>query len=259
MKLFTNLFKTKDKVLVISGGGVRWFYALGILKAIEEFGMRNHIKEVYGVSAGAIIGAYWCAGYSADEIFEKFINLKLFWLDKINLLPKKSFLKNDFLEKMFGDDLPSSFEELEIPLNIGATDIKKAKFMLFNKEELIKPLLASMSIPCVFPPILYKNHLLVDGGLTNNFPVDIAKKNHPRKKIIGINLNKFVENQDIKTMIDGISITYEILMRSASIPKMDLVDYLFHTDLHIKVLDTKKEKMKAIYLQGYQDALRMFS
>ena len=75
MTFLSNIFHTKsDKyILVISGGGVRWFYGLGILKAMEELWVADKIEAVYGVSAGAIIGAYWTAGYSAQEIFDIFI------------------------------------------------------------------------------------------------------------------------------------------------------------------------------------------
>jgi predicted acylesterase/phospholipase RssA len=70
-----------------------------------------------------------------------------------------------------------------------------------------------MSIPGVFPPVMHKEFCLVDGGVLNNFPVDLAKESYPKNKIIGIYLNQFLEDQKIKNIFDGLSLTYEILLR----------------------------------------------
>ncbi|MDD3262365.1 MAG: patatin-like phospholipase family protein [Candidatus Absconditabacteria bacterium] len=258
MRFLKKLFQIKSKVLVISGGGVRGFYALGILKALEDLNMKKDIDAIYGVSAGAIVGAYRSAGYSADWIFDRFSKISLFRLKTFNIFSKKSFLKNDFIHNIFKEDLPEKFKKLNIPLAIGTTDCAKGKYILYKKGNLISPLLGSMSIPGVFPPILFQGHTLMDGGLINNFPVDLAKKDHPSSHIIGIFLNKFIENQSTSSIINSLSLSYEILMRARDKEKFHIVDDLFYRDLDLSMLNTNKKQMKRIFDLGYQDGIKKF-
>jgi predicted acylesterase/phospholipase RssA len=98
----------------------------------------------------------------------------------------------------------------------------------------------------------------MDGGTTNNFPVDIAKKQYPKHEIIGIALNRFKENQKIHTVIDTLSIAFEILLRNNTIENLSLVDYQFYIDSPVKILDTNQKKMKKAYDAGYQECLKKF-
>lgn len=260
MNFFPRLFSfKKDKyILVISGGGVRWFYALGILKALEELWMRDKIDAIYGVSAGSIVWSYWAAWYNAQEIFDFLINTKVLSWKTFNFKMGKSLLSHDFLKDRFTQDLPKTFGELKKKMYIGAVDTRKAQFQVFDNGDLITPILASMSIPGVFPPVDYKEFSLVDGGVLNNFPVDLAKERYPHHKLIGIYLNKFLEDQKIKNIFDGLSLTYEILLRWPSLPKLDIPDYLFYRDLDIPILSIDLKKMKQIFLMWYADGLKEF-
>ena len=98
----------------------------------------------------------------------------------------------------------------------------------------------------------------MDGGATNNFPVDIAKEKYPNNDIIGIALNKFQKNQKIKTIFDSLSISIEILLRHHTVENISVVKHLFCKDLPLKVLDIRRKNMKKAYLQGYQDCLKHF-
>lgn len=259
VKFLSKLFSSsKEYILVISGWWARWAYALGIMKWLEELWLDKNIKAVYGVSAGAIVGSYRAAGYSARETYEKFIDLFAFGVQKINLLPKKSLLRGDFLKKTFSQDLPANFEKLQKTLYIGATDAKKAEYILFNEGELIGPLIGSMSIPGIFEPIAFKNMLLMDWWTINNFPVDIAKKKYPQAEIIGIALNKFQENQPLKNIFDTLTVWFEILLRGQTMEKCHLVDHLFYRSLSATILDTKEKDMRKIFQEGYFDCLGHF-
>lgn len=258
-KFFKRAFrKHRDYILVISGWWTKWFYALWILKWLEELWLKDRIWIVYWVSVWWIIGAYRCSGYSAQEIFNKFIDFKIFWITKINFFPNISILKNSFFKKHFEEDLPDSFWKLNKTLHIWATNINTWKFILFNKWDLITPLLGSMAIPWIFPNIKYKTYNLIDWWATNNFPVDIARKQHPKNKIIWINLNKFTEHQEIKNIFDSLSISLDILLRNRAMLRSDKVNYLFYNDTWLKILDTKSSKMKKAFEKGYADCLEKF-
>lgn len=259
-KFFSKVFswKPKEYILVISGGGARWAYALGILHALEKLWIDKQIKAVYGVSAGAIVWSYRCAGYPAWEIFDTFTELFSFGVSKINLLPKKSLIKNDFLKKTFTADLPADFSAMKKKLYIGATNTNKAEYVVFDSGPLVAPLMGSMAIPGVFEAIPFQNMSLVDGGTINNFPVDIAKKKYPKTEIIGIALNKFTENQKIGNIFDSLMMWYELLFRGQLVGKFDIVDHLFYRQLDASILDTKEKDMRKIFKQGYDDALAHF-
>lgn len=258
MKFLKKIFQKKHNVLVISWGWMRGFYALGILKALEELNMKKNIDAIYWVSAGAIVWAYRSAGYSADWIFDRFSKVSIFKLKTFNVFSKKSFLKNDFIQRIFEEDLPENFKKLNINLAIGTTDCAKWKYILYKKGNLINPLLGSMSIPGIFPPVSFQWHTLMDGGLINNFPVDLAKKDHPSSRIIWIFLNKFIENQSTDSIINSLSLSYEILMRARDKEKFHIVDELFYRDLDLFVLNTNKKQMKKIFDWWYQDGIKKF-
>ena len=118
--------------------------------------------------------------------------------------------------------------------------------------------MGSMAIPGVFEAVTYQDMLLVDGGTINNFPVDIARKAYPKDKIIGIALNKFKENQPIKTIFDSLMMGYELLFRGQLVGKFDLVDHLFYKALSATILDTKESDMRKIFKEGYEDCLAHF-
>lgn len=258
MHFLKKIFRRKRNILVISWWWVRGFYAMWIFKALEELDMKKNISAIYWVSAWAIVWTYRSAWYSADQIFEKFSKISPFGLKKINFLSKKSLLKNDFLQHIFEEDLPKSFKELSIPISIWTTDSKSGKYVLYNKGELILPLLGSMAIPGVFPPTIFQENNLMDWWLINNFPVDIAKEEHPHHRIIWIFLNKFVENQKTSSIIQSLSISYEILMRAKDREKFYIVDDLFYRDLNIPILSNNKKQIKKIFDWWYEDWIEKF-
>lgn len=169
--------------LVLSGGAARCVAHLGFLQAMEEAGIKPAV--ISGVSGGAIVGAFYCNGYSPKQILglvQKTSILKIFspaW--------GTGFLKMDKAEKLFVDHLKiKNFEDLPIPLFITACDLNKSENIAFSKGDIIKPLVASCSIPPLFKAVNYAGRNLVDGGVLNNLPVEPVSV---YKNILGINVN----------------------------------------------------------------------
>jgi len=258
MKFFSLIPNKKKYTLVISWGGTRWFYALGILKWLEELRYKDKIEAIYGVSAWALVGAYRAAGYSTKQIYDKFFWVNPFWLTSINIFSKESLLRLNYFEERFIQDLPKKLSDLKIKTYIWTTDVKTWKFLLFDTGDVTPILLGSMSIPWIFPVVKYKKDVLMDGGATNNFPVDLAKQKYPKNEIIGIALNKFQENQTVKTIFDNLSVSFEILLRHHTIENMSAVKHLFYKDLKLKVLDINTKNMHKAYLDGYKDCIEHF-
>jgi len=171
--------------LALSGGGIRGVAHLGVIKALEENGFA--FSHVSGVSAGSIIGAFYCHGYTPEEILEiiektslyKIVRPAISWrgllkLDKV-IDEFKSYFKED------------SFESLEKPLHVSATDVTNGTTKFFSEGPLLRTVLASSSIPVVFDPVKIDETYYIDGGILNNLPVEPLKVTCDR--VVGIHTN----------------------------------------------------------------------
>jgi len=156
--------------LVLSGGGTRGLAHLGVLKALAEMGIKPDI--ISGTSSGAIIGVLYSAGYSLEAIAEIFKINKIFQFNNL-AWNNSGLLKSESCEKICKLYLKKkSFEDLQIPLIISATDILKGKTLFFSSGNLPKIIAASSALPVLFEPVRYKSHLLIDGSTISCFPVE---------------------------------------------------------------------------------------
>lgn len=159
--------------LVLSGGGVRGVAHIGAIKALEEHDI--HPDIVSGSSAGAVVGALYCAGFSPEEMMTFFKVTPLFHLNRF-AFKKPGFIDTDKFysdfRKYFKDD---AFESLKKKLFVTTVDILNGRLEIFEQGELIKPLLASCAFPGLFSPVLHKNVLYADGGILDNFPTKPIK------------------------------------------------------------------------------------
>ncbi|MFJ2483556.1 patatin-like phospholipase family protein [Pseudomonas sp. NPDC087598] len=195
--------------LVLSGGAARGLAHIGVLKALEEQGIK--IDAIAGTSMGAVVGGLYASGYKIDEL-EK-LALGIDWQQALSDAPPREDVPfrrkqddRDFLVKQklsFRDDgslgLPlgviqgqnlalllesllahtsdtRDFDKLPIPFRAVATDIANGEKVVFRKGHLPQVIRASMSIPAVFAPVELDGRLLVDGGMTDNIPLDVARQ-----------------------------------------------------------------------------------
>lgn len=179
--------------LVLSGGGARGFAHLGLLKLIDEMGIK--VSAISGVSAGAIFGALYASGKTPAEIIALAKGNSYFGFSKF-LWRKEGLLSFEAIRKALKESIPEdSFESLQIPLFVNATDILHNKTLFFSTGELIQRLIASASVPVIFEPVAAEDTKLVDGGLLNNFPVEPLLS--ICDKIIGSHVNKLANIADI--------------------------------------------------------------
>ncbi len=177
--------RTRKVGLVLSGGGIRGVGHLGAIKALEEHGYRPAV--ISGCSAGAIIGAFYAAGYSVD----KMLNI----LEKNELFPATSFrlrasgfINTGFLSKLFHEYLPeNTFESLKIPLYVATTNLTAGKTEYLHRGKLDEALLASSGIPMMFPATLMNDDAYYDGGVLDNLPVQPIRKQCDF--LIGVHVN----------------------------------------------------------------------
>jgi NTE family protein len=170
---------------VLSGGGARGYAHLGVLKAFSE---QNIFPEaISATSAGSIAAAFICDGYSTDEVREIFqknkLGLSMQWRNWragfLSLKKVEEVLKNTLRHK--------TFEELDTPLFITATNFVTGDQTIFSEGALIPAILAASSVPLLFPPVEIAGAQYVDGGLSGNLPVEPLLAQY--KDIIGVHVN----------------------------------------------------------------------
>lgn len=174
-----------NKLLVLSGGGCRGFAHIGVMKALNEHDI--YASEIAGTSAGALAGAFLANGFHPDEIMEMFTDKS-----KINFFSWNGFkpglmsMKNirEFLQKNLRF---TKFEDCPIPFFATATNFIDGKQMIFHKGDIISAAIAASSVPVLFSPEIIDNIPYVDGGLSNNLPVEPF--GNRKKEIIGVYVN----------------------------------------------------------------------
>jgi NTE family protein len=187
MQFWQQLFKKKkQKVgLCFSGGGLRGIAHIGTIKAVEEKGIK--IDYISGTSAGAIIGALYSFGYTADELM-KIVEESTFFSRKMIKISSGGLFNPDLVKVILQKYLPvTSFESLPIPLFVAATNINQGNCHIFSKGSLFSALVASSSIPYVFPSLSIEGSRYCDGGLVNNLPIEPLIANNC--KIIASHVN----------------------------------------------------------------------
>lgn len=180
--------------LVLSGGGMRGAAHIGVIRALEE--SQIYPTHIAGSSAGAIVGSLYAYGYGWEEILTFFKEVQLMSITKY-ALNKPGFIDaekfyDDFKVYLKNDD----FTFLKKKLFVTATNILNGKLKIFEKGELIKPILASAAFPGLFAPVKIRSSYYIDGGALNNFPLE------PIKQKCDCTIGVYVDGFDVVSIKD---------------------------------------------------------
>lgn len=166
--------------LVLCGGNSRGALQVGFYWALWELGLRPDF--VIGSSIGALNGAFIAAGMSPDALAELWLKFRrrdalswnLPWL--FGLRDQPGLFSLERLRQTLRQALPvQRFEKLEMPLTVVTTDLQLGAPVYWSGSgDLIEPVVASMSLPGLFPPVVIGAHQHVDGGVANKAPLDRA-------------------------------------------------------------------------------------
>ncbi len=196
--------------VALGGGGARGFAHLGVLKALEESGIKPDI--ISGVSAGSMVGVFIAAGKSPAETMKLMKENKITDYAKV-VLPVNGLLSLENLRKILNDHIDAStFEELKLPFYATVTDLKKGKVVYQNTGDLIPFITASASIPVLFSPVEIEGEAYVDGGLLDNLPI------HPLmdccNKIIAISISPIQEVKEVDNLVKVAARTFQLSVNS---------------------------------------------
>jgi NTE family protein len=160
--------------LALGGGGARGGAHIGLLKVLDEAGIR--VGAIAGTSAGGIVGGLYAAGLSGAEIESLLIGIdpaRVLEPDPSGwaLLSTRRFL--ELLRQRIGDPL---IEELPRPFATVAVDLRNSREVHLSRGPLLAAIQATMAVPGILCPLEAEGCVYVDGGVLNNVPVDVARK-----------------------------------------------------------------------------------
>ncbi|MFT5736415.1 MAG: NTE family protein [Maribacter sp.] len=248
--------QSKSLGLVLSGGGVRGMAHIGVIKAMQEFGL--DAKLVAGSSVGALIGALYANGSSVLDMMRFFKETPLFKYNyfavaRPGLINTERYI--DTFKAYFPHD---SFESLQKEFFVVATNLELGQEEFISSGELIKPLLASAALPPIFSPVRYKDMLYADGGIMNNFPSEpvVGKVDF----VIGSNVSivSKLQKKDLNNSIQLAGRVTGLMIYAINREKIDKCDLVFEPQEleHIGILDRKG--LEKAYSIGYETAVKQF-
>lgn len=289
----TQMVHAQKVALVLSGGAAKGLAHIGVLKALEEHEVP--VDFVVGTSMGGIIGGFYAAGYSPQEMeaivlsedFQRwirglperghnyhyyhhdgipgFINLNLS-LDSARSFQFNSTLASDvslnyaLTEKLAQASAISgnNFDSLLVPLRVVAADIFTQSQVILKSGLLSEALRATQTVPLFYSPIKVDNRYLFDGGIYNNFPVDVAIQEFNPDILIGSNVSSKVFKEypyGRDDQLIGRFLLY-MLLDNADPEELGQNGIYIEPDLR-GYTGFEFEKAKALIDSGYRETIRL--
>lgn len=175
--------------LVLGGGGARGYAHLGVLQVLQQAGVP--LDLIVGASAGSIFGAVYSDNHSFDKTYRIMMRASFWTFADINNTPNKSgFVQGYHLEKMLMANMHARrFSQLKNKLVVVSTDLKTGQTYFIQSGPIPPAVLASSALPGLVDPVFLYHKILVDGGVAQPVPVQVAQVFHPRV-IIAVNISQ---------------------------------------------------------------------
>ena len=171
--------------LVLGGGGLKGFAHIGVIRALEERGIRPSV--IAGTSIGALIGAAYAGGMSVSEMTARAVSLRrrdLFRINHVGMLFERMRSPSLYLEEPLRDlcaavSPPGTFADLETPVLVNTVDVERGTRLVWGLPGLqdvpvVDAVYASCALPGFFPPGYVGTRTCIDGGTIDNLPISIA-------------------------------------------------------------------------------------
>ena len=238
--------------VVLSGGGAKGLAHIGVLKVLEDAGVR--IDYIGGTSMGAMVGALYASGYSANDIdsITRSLNFDKLIQDELPRRSKSVYQKEN--TEKYALTLPlavskgqnitntlskltehvhnvSDFSKLQVPFYCIATDLESGEAVILDKGYLPEAVRASGAFPTLFDPVRINDRLLTDGGVVDNFPIDIMKQKG-MDIIIGVDVqDRLHVRKDLKSAMRILMQIINFQMYDATAANREGSDLYLHPDI----------------------------
>jgi len=163
--------------LALGAGGARGLSHIGVIKALQNH--KIHIDTLAGCSMGAVIGACFALGIPMERIEQELYVLKKKGVRKfIDIgFRRGSLLKGEKVKKYLADFFAGAeFKDTKLPFTVVATDLGTGQEVRISSGKIADAVLASASVPGIFPPVEREGKYLVDGGLSNPTPASVLEE-----------------------------------------------------------------------------------
>lgn len=223
--------------IALGGGGVRGLAHILTLEVLDDCGVVPH--RISGTSMGAIIGTVYAAGMNGTEIREHVQQMTISKDDRVrDIWRKAGNLKNwlkffkftkgkeailsadGFLDLLLEMLKVETFEDLEIPLSVVATDYYRDERVVMESGDLRSALKASMAIPGVFEPVVRDGRVLVDGGMADNLPYEILQKDCDVVIAVDVQPHWDREETTVPQMVNAVLGMYDALIERGTQSKL---------------------------------------
>jgi NTE family protein len=248
--------------VALGAGGAKGLSHIAFLQALDELEVRP--AAIAGSSIGAVIGGFYAAGVSGARLEQLVKEIGFRDLYKIvldfSLLSNSAIFKGKGVEDFLSREIPArTFEEVEIPLKIVATNFWDRRPVVFGSGDLITAIRASMALPAVFEPVRLNDMVLVDGGAVNPLPYDLIRPECDLTIAIDVSGEKTYAPEDpVPNMVESILSTFQIMQASIVAAKKQLSPpdiYIKPALTNIRVLDFYRYKE---ILAGVRDEVEGF-
>lgn len=241
--------------LVLSGGGTKGIAHAGVLKFLNEKNIQIDVLSC--CSAGSIVGCLYALGKTPEEILEffnsvYFFNWKHFTFNQPGLV--SSVIFRNYLKPIFGD---LKLNDLDKDVRIVATELVSGTEKIFDPEfEIVDAIIASCSIPGITTPYIIKEEMFCDGGVLNNFPADIIRKDCDRLIGVFVSPPHNININDLKSIKAIVSRSYDLLSYRVEKIKFDYCDWLITSQQFSSygTFERKKNRLEELFDIGYQAA-----
>ncbi len=242
--------------LVLGGGAARGFAHVGVIRVLER--EKIPIDFIVGTSVGSLVGAIYADKKNSFELEWTAFSLEekdLF--DYTFISPTQGFVRGERLEEFVLKKVSArELQQLKIPLIVVATDIQNGELVTLQVGSVARAVRASSAIPGIFIPVRNQGKMLVDGGVLNNVPVDVARK-MGAEVVIAVNLGGGRKAAQVNNIFDAIIQSLHLMAIEATEARLRDADVVIQPQVsHIGLIDfSKKKELLTLGIQAAEQAL----
>jgi len=242
------LSKHKTLGIAFGGGGVRGFMHLGVIKALEEAGIKADI--VTGSSAGSIAASLYATGMKYQQIEKIVTSLTEQDLADINIFSNGGLIGGKKLSKWIKKNTNYiSIENTPIKLGITVTDLTQEKPLLITSGDMGKAVQTSSTVPVAFVPINSNGNIYIDGGILSLIPIRFAKA-MGADIVVGVDIYCGKKNKPKEEMLNIAMATLRLQSCEISKEEQSEADFIIRPDFEPKSFsnfDSKEQSIEAGY------------
>ncbi len=242
--------------LVLGGGAARGFAHVGVIRVLER--EKIPIDLIVGTSVGSLVGAIYADKKNSFELEWTAFSLEekdLF--DYTFISPTQGFVRGERIEEFVLKKVSArELQQLKIPLTVVATDIQNGELVTLQTGSVARAVRASSAIPGIFIPVRNQGKLLVDGGVLNNVPVDVARK-LGAEVVIAVNLGGGRKAAQVNNIFDAIIQSLHLMAIESTEARLKNADVVIEPQVsHIGLIDfSRKKELLTLGIQAAEQAL----